>query len=136
MASRSREAFVAAMAKITNGMPKKEVITILGNPDDVRTETDPNGSSGEEVLCYGTSEHMGLPTLGYISMDNTGRVREIYGGAGHPPEPGMFKEEELRNLLRVLDTVPSLDGLSYDPLAIVRIVNTLSPSEKKRLWLP
>jgi len=129
---RSREDFVAVMSKITNNMPKEAVLALLGKPDDIRTRFDPGGINAKEIWCYGTKEHMGFPTLGCVYINSNDEVSESFGGKGHPPQPGMFKEEELRDFLRLLDTGPVLNSISYDPLPVIRIVNTLQPLGKEK----
>ena len=44
----------------------------------------------------------------------------------------MFTEDELRDLLRLLDTAPGLDGYSYNPLPVIQIVNKLQPLGKEK----
>jgi hypothetical protein len=44
----------------------------------------------------------------------------------------MFEEDELRDLLRRLDTTPGLKGYSYNPLSLIQIVNTLQPLGKDK----
>lgn len=130
-ADRSREEFAAAMAKIKEGTPESEVLALLGKPDDIRTKFDPGGISRvgtKEIWCYDAKGHLGFPTLGCIYIDENGRSQEVFGGQGQPPKPGLFKEEELRELLCILDTTPEPEGyFHYNPLLVIRIVNTLQP---------
>jgi hypothetical protein len=44
----------------------------------------------------------------------------------------MFTEEELRSLLRLLDTAPVLQGSRYNPLSTIRIVNRLQRLGKEK----
>jgi len=131
----SRAEFAAAMAKIKEGMTGKEILDMLGKPDDVRTQFDPGGihrvQTGE-IWCYGANGHLGFPTLGCIYVDENGRSQEVFGGRGQPPQKDIFKENELRELLRLLDTAPGLRGYSYNPLSLIQIINTLQPLGKEK----
>ena len=131
----TRVEFVAAMGKIKEGMTKKEIWAMLGKPDDVKTQFDPGGISRvhtKEIWCYGTDGHLSFPTLGCVYMDENGRSQEIFGGKGQPPVQNLFNEDELRNILRLLNTAPGLDGDSYNPLPLIQIVNTLQPMGKEK----
>ena len=133
--TRSREAFVTAMAKIQIGMPENEVLAILGRPDDIRTQFDPGGinrSNAKEVWCYGTQGHLSFPTLGCVFVNNNGRVQDVLGGKGQPPEPGLFTEDELQHLLRLLDTSPGLFGANANPLTLIQTANTLKALGKEK----
>ncbi len=132
---RTRAEFVAAMAKTKEGMTEKEVLDILGKPDDIRTQFDPGGISRvhtKEIWCYGVKSHLSFPTLGCVYIDENARAQEVFGGKGQPPKPDMFTEDELRDLLRLLDTAPGLEGYSYNPLPVIQIVNTLQPLGKEK----
>jgi len=132
---RSRAEFATAMAKIKEGVAEKEVLDILGKPDDVRTQFDPGGISRvhtREIWCYGAKAHLSFPTLGCVYIDENGRTQEAFGVKGQPPKPDMFTEDELRDLLRLLDTAPGLDGYSYNPLPVIKIANTLQPLGKEK----
>src|SRR5437588_45169 len=69
-APRTRAEFAAAMAKVKKGMPEKEVLALLGKPDDIRTQCDPGGIAVDrttrEVWRYGTNGHLTCPTLGCV----------------------------------------------------------------------
>src|SRR5438876_9020592 len=57
----AREEFARAIAKIKEGMAAKEILALLGKPDDVRTKHDPGGISTtrtKEIWCYGTNGHL------------------------------------------------------------------------------
>jgi hypothetical protein len=45
-ATRTRAEFAAAMAKVKKGMPEKEVLALLGKPDDIRTQYDHDAAIG------------------------------------------------------------------------------------------
>jgi hypothetical protein len=115
-------------------MPEKEVLAILGKPDDVRTEYDPGGirtTRTKEIWCYGTNGHLTFPTLGRVYIDQNAKTQYIFGGRGKPPEAGTFKEEQLRELLRLIDRAPELQGHRFDPLPIIQIVDALQPLGKE-----
>ena len=124
------------MAKIKEGMTEQEVLAILGKPDDTRTEYDPGGMPRyhiKKICYYGTDGHLTFGTLGSIYIDDDGKVKYIFGGEGEPPPASLFSEAELRSLLRLIHKAPSYnDGLRYDPLVVIRIVNTLQPLGKER----
>jgi hypothetical protein len=133
--SRTRAEFAAAVAKIKEGMPEKEVLELLGKPDDIRTQFDPGGIGRvqtREIWCYGAKAHLSFPTLGCVYMDVNGRSQEGFGGKGQPPKADMFTEDELGDLLRLLDTAPGLEGYSYNPLPVIQIINTLQPLGKEK----
>jgi hypothetical protein len=113
-----------------------QVIAALGKPDDVITPADGIGLlQGEKRLCYGTNGHLTFPTLGMVDLDGRGKARFLWGATGSPPPTALFREPELRDLLRLLDGAPVaafayLDG--WDPLAAIRIVNRLRLLGKDR----
>jgi hypothetical protein len=130
---RTRQEFATSIANVKgwSGLARrtreKEILAILGKPDDVRTHADPGGiatTGTKEIWCYGTKGHLTFPTLGCVYIDTQGRAQYVYGG-GNPPSPGLFKEGELRDLLCIIDTVPILSGQDYNPLPMIQIVNTL-----------
>lgn len=133
--TRSREEFAKAMGRVKENTAQNEVIAILGQPDDIRTQFDPGGIGRvhtKEIWCYGTKGHLSFPTLGCVYIDTNGRTQEIFGGKGQPPKSGLFAEDELQNFLRLLGTSPGLDGNSYNPLPLIQIVNTLQPLGKEK----
>jgi hypothetical protein len=134
-APRDRQEFSKAMAKLREGMPEKEVLAILGRPDDVRTQYDPGGISTyktKEIWCYGTNGHLTFPTLGSVYIDRGGNAQYIFGGRGSPPSTALFSEDELRELLRLIDKAPGLAGGSFDPWPVIQIVNAIQPLGKEK----
>lgn len=132
---RTRQVFAQAMSKISEGMTEKDVLALLGKPDDVRTQYDPGGISAyrtKEIWRYGTNGHLTLPTLGCVYIDTENRVQYVYGGSGEPPDPKTIPEAELRSLLRLIDKAPYISGNGYDPLAVIQIVNALQPLGKDK----
>jgi hypothetical protein len=133
--TRTRRQFAEAMNKITEGMSQEQVVSLLGPPDDVRTQYDPGGifaADTKEVWRYGTSGHLTTATLGKIYIDDNERVLWFFG-KGKPPSEDLVPEEQLRGLLRALDEVPSYDGgWIYNPQHVIRAVNLLQPLGKRR----
>jgi hypothetical protein len=131
----SRRQFAERMARIKEGMPEKEVRAILGEPDDIRTENDAGGirtNRTREIWCYGADGHRTFPTLGIVTIDKEGKAQYMCG-QGSPPDEKMFAEAELRTLLRLLNKAPSTySSEGYDPLKVIRIVNTLQPLGKEK----
>ncbi len=133
---KTRQEFAFAMSKIKVGMAEKEVLDLLGKPDDVRTKFDAGGiitSRTKEIWRYGTDGHLTFPTFGCVYIDNDGKAQYVFGGGGKPTDPKLLSEMELRSLLRLIDKAPSYhSGYGYDPLAVIRIVNSLQPLGKDR----
>ena len=132
---RDRQEFSKAMAKLREGVPEKEVLAILGRPDDVRTQYDPGGISTyktKEVWCYGTNGHLTFPTLGCVYIDKEGKAQYIFGGRASPAATALFSEDKLRELLRLIDKAPRLSGGSFDPLPVIQIVHALQPLGKEK----
>ena len=97
---------------------------------------DPGGISTfttKEIWGYGAEGHLSFPTLGCVFIDTAGQAQYIFGGRGHPPARALFEEEELRGLLRVIDTTPGYkDGYYYNPLSLIKVVNALQALGKQR----
>jgi hypothetical protein len=133
--ARSREEFAGSLARIKENMRQSEVAAILGQPDDIRTQFDSGGIGSmhtKESWCYGTKGHLSFPTLGCVYIDTNGVTEGVSGGKGRPPKSDLFREDELQNLLRLLNTAPEMEGHSYNPLPLIRIVNTLQPQGKEK----
>jgi hypothetical protein len=130
----SRSEFAAKMAKVKEGLPEQEVRKLLGKPDDVRTCRELHGTTADtrEIWCYGTSGHLTFPTLGCVYIDTEGKAQYVFGGKGTPPDPKLFREEELRGLLRLIDDAPYPNGSFYNPRTIIGIVNRLQPLGKEK----
>ncbi len=123
-----RVKFAHAMALIKVGATKEQVLQILGTPSDIVTSPAPISyehcaANGREAWCYGTDRHLGYPTLGYVIV-SVGTADAVYGGTGDPPRKDLFKENELRDLLRFLNDQSRQPS---DSLSIIRIVNRLQP---------
>ncbi len=131
----TRHEFVRAMAKIKRGMSEKDVLAILGKPDDIRTRTDPGGTmywNAREVWDYGTNGHLTFPTLGCVFINKDGKVGGSVGGEGEPPDPNILPEERLRPILRLLHNEQGYNAAhKYNPLHVIQMVNALQPMGKK-----
>jgi hypothetical protein len=131
-----RAAFARAMGQVKEGMTRDQVREILGKPDDVRG--DSLLLREDSIWCYGTDGPETFPTLGEVRFNHKGTVRLAYGGLeihgepASPPPPSLFTEPELRTLLRLIDQTPELRGVVYDPLPVIRLVNTLQALGKER----
>jgi hypothetical protein len=79
----------------------------------------------QEIWRYGTNGHLTWGTLGQVYIDQNGEAQYVYGGHGEPPPRGMFQEDELRQLLRVIDQVPSPMLEHFDPRKLIVAVNAL-----------
>ena len=128
--------FASAMKQVMVGMPKAEVIQLLGQPDDIKTQHDPGGIptyQTKEILGYGANGHLAFPTLGQVFIREDDRVQYVYGDAGIPPDAATFNEDELRGILCILNEVPAYGvGGSYNPRRLIKAVNTLQPLGKKK----
>lgn len=131
---RERRAFAARMDRIEPGMSARQARTILGEPDDVRTDRDPGGittARTRAIWGYGADGHLDFPVLGQVFIDTGDRVQYVYGRGPVSPALGVA-EPELRRLLRLVDTAPGLSGHAYDPAPVIRIVNALQPLGKEQ----
>jgi len=104
------------MSTVEQGMTTDQVLSILGEPDDVRTEHDRGGfgtTRTKEVWCYGADRHMSFPTLGCVYIDERNESQYIYGGSSEPPAASIVPERQLRSILAIIDRLPafSIDRL-------------------------
>lgn len=152
---RTRQEFAAAMARLKvagpdhmedgktvyygKGMTKKEVLALLGPPDDILLPkdwvSDPAEAEGltGEIWCWGTNGHKTLPTLGQLGFDGD-QATVPSGAAGRPPPPGMFRERDLRRLLRLIHEMPYQWSFAspWDPRKVIQIINALQPLGEER----
>lgn len=140
------------------GMDAREVLSILGRPDDVVVEEDgipvvdalppgvllpqpmavPPGKAGDQLerriwWAYGTAGHRGFATLGRVGFNERGQVVRVYGSYPGPPiGRRVLPESRLRELLRLLAALPDpiYNWSSYNPLPVIRAVNALQPLGK------
>ena len=146
--TRDRAAFVRKLMSIRDGTTEKQVIALLGKPDDVVTFHTPGFHAYDHILAYGTDGHLTLPTLGCVYIEGH-VVNHTSVRVGSQPPRGMFAEPELRRLFRVIDRSRLMDGPNgnpsiptavsrefgfggYSPITIITIVNTLIPLGKTK----
>lgn len=133
---RDRYEFAQALTKLHEGMPAEEAKRLLGQPEDIRTQNDPDGLLGwartKEIWHYGTNGHLTLGTLGAVFIDEHNLVQYVFGLKYPPPPRGMFDEEELRRILRVIDQAPKPDGREFNPRKLIAAINTLQPLGKEK----
>jgi hypothetical protein len=123
------------MAGIREGTLASRALTLLGQPDERRTNGKQNFDYPpriKEVWCYGTCGHLTFPTLGQVYIDHAGKVDYVAGSRGSPPDPGMIDERRMRELLTLLDRTPRACGLTYNPRDLIKVVNSLVPIGKAR----
>lgn len=159
-----RTMFEAKLDRIATAMPDEAAVRLqLGTPDDIVQAAESMAQQLPSVprpwfdyaLCYGTNGHMTFPTLGCVFIRDH-RVVKTSRSIGHAPSAGMFAENELRRLMRLIDTSrityhtdgrhydpiasalfegrvdPQLDGETYNPRHIIEIVNALQPLGKEK----
>jgi hypothetical protein len=133
---RSRHEFANAFAQIKEGMSAEQVEAILGEPEDIRTQTDPGGISytqTREIWGYGTDSHLGFATLGTITIDVNNHVQYLSGTSGADDLVAQLGEPKLRRLLRLLARTGGamLDGNHFNPRDTIAAVNALQPLGKQ-----
>ena len=121
------------MASLEEGMQASEVVKILGQPDDIKTQNDPGGINSyktKEIWRYGTNGHLTLPTLGQVYISENDQVQYLLGNEGTPTT--LFSEEELRCIMRTLSEVPTYGRNLSNPRPLIQAVNTLQPLGKEK----
>ncbi|HTE21120.1 MAG TPA: hypothetical protein VK689_22370, partial [Armatimonadota bacterium] len=108
--------------------------SLLGPPD----ETSPGTREGREVWRYGVNRPGGFPTLGQVVLNERGRVEVVQGAAGAPPAAGLFREDELRTLLRTVDELRTSRRRAFleypdSPQLLIRVANRLLPLGKEKV---
>lgn len=127
-----RAEFARRMSQVQPGMSETAVVQLLGAADQVRSAETlrhirPDGT--DHVLCYGVPSGGGLPTLGQVYIDRAGLVQYAFGG-GEAIDSSIVDEPALREVLQQIHELPPLQGLHYDPLAVIRAANALQPLGK------
>lgn len=131
----NRLEFAEKMATLKPGMLASEVIKILGQPDDIKTQNDPGGvrlNKTKEIWGYGTNGHLTFPTLGQVYINEKDEVQYLSGHQGAPPKTTLFTEQELLCILRILSEVPSYGQGNFNPRPLIRAINTLQPRGKQK----
>ena len=129
-AQESRADFFAKFVQIQEAMTKLQVTQLLREPDDTWTRTDCKVIPNQyvfDVWCYGTSFHLGCPTLGRIEFDKKGTVRRVVGNSGTPIGPDAMSEIRLQQLMQELHDGPRMDGDSFDPHKLLLLANEFQP---------
>ncbi len=130
----TRREFVMKIADIKKGSTRQQVKGHLGTPNKVLKVPDmrPNElpdvvryTSAAEVWYYGTNDRSDFPTFGQVHFDASSKVIITYGGEGTPINVESISEEKLRDLLRLLHTMPQADGQNWDIVVVIKIVNAL-----------
>src|SRR2546425_342888 len=78
----TRRELTRGLNQIETETPKSRVLSLLGQPDDIRTRNDPGGISTigiKEIWCYGTSGHLSTPTIGQVYIGTDDRVQYVCG---------------------------------------------------------
>ncbi|MBX3417035.1 MAG: hypothetical protein KF851_05480 [Pirellulaceae bacterium] len=130
----TRVEFAGKMAKVKKGDSKLRVENVLGEADMILTNIRENlsllregvqYSGATEIWYYGTNKANDFPTLGQVHFDQNGNVIEIYGDAGNAMHSERINEADLKELLRLLDSMPVAKGRNWNPLIVIEIVNSL-----------
>ena len=130
----TRAEFAAAFQHIQKGQAEKEVISLLGKPDDIHTAIDPSGihsTDTRDIWCYGTEGHLTFPVLGCIYFDTSGKVQYAYGIAGDPMLEKSLGDAEINRIVRMLSRVSGISS-HYNPQTVVMAANTLAPLGKEK----
>jgi hypothetical protein len=136
-ATRSRAKFVEALNRVEQGMSEVAVLSSLGRPDNIVVENAPDGSSVHEVAArktwrYGVAGNPPIATLGEVRIDRQHEVANTVG-QGTPLPEGMFREEQIRVVLDVLNHVRFDVGPGgHDPRPLICAVNLLQPLGKQK----
>ena len=125
-----RMQFAAKLSEIRSHDSKERVERLVGKPQDVWRAPDPVPYPTDEIWCYGSEEHLSLPTLGQVCF-RKGRVIWVAGYRGLLPHVEEIDESELRAGMRFLHPGPEAPGYN-DPLHLIRVVNYLQPLGKTK----
>ncbi len=126
-----RAAFDSARRLLRGGMTAAQVRAILGPPDDIWTPSDSSlfAYGDQEIWCYGSDHHLGLPTLGRIPFKR-GRL-DIGDRYQWPSISNLPPEAQLQSVLKTLYLMPSRDP-GFDPLWAIRAANALRSLGKEK----
>ncbi len=131
-----RKRFAEGLQRVEPGMSGTDVLRLVGSPDDVRSFREESqryqlGQGGGElekglpvIWAYGTSGRCTLPSWGQVWFRDAGSVYRVYGGSPFLSE-AIFTEDELREELESLDSLPSIYAGQFSPKAFVRAANRL-----------
>ena len=126
---RSREEFAAAFAKIQLGATSAEVVSAVGKPDKV----------DGDLWLYGAAGSSAFPTLGHVRFGKNGRVAIKNPRSSVVLAPGLFDEQQLRDLLCFLNGAATTYGndtrrnsIEIDMLKVIAIANRLQSLGKHK----
>ncbi len=123
----TRNDFASKLVEIKKGMVRLDVERFLGKPEKV-IFTD---ASPAEIWYYGTNNVSDLPTLGYVWFDESGIVISAFGSMGTPANLDRITEDKLRDCLRLIHSMPAIDGYNWDPALVIKIANALTDLGKE-----
>ncbi len=127
-----RGLFVRRLGELREGDPAANVRKLLGPPDDILTEKDPDIKPDAPVWCYGTNGHGTFPTLGVVRM-SAGKVSFQFSYRFKAPPPkAVIVEGELRALLRKLHVPDDHRLPADDPLWLIRAGNAMIAAGKDK----
>lgn len=125
--NRSRAQFVTRIQTLQIGMTMATVEAALGKPDSIRQVFGANS-----LWCYGVSKPHELPTLGSVEFDEDQQVIRMFGqGKSRIDSEIKVTEAEIRRLLSIIDAIGGVTGETYNPLAVIQVVNSLIPAGKE-----
>lgn len=132
--AQDRYDFANKLTNVKVGMCASEVETLLGAPEDKRTQLDRGGIRAahcSEIWRYGLTRNKKVATLGQVYFDHGARVLFVFG-ASLPTDARQFNEGELRELFEAIGSLKSYGQPDYDPLCMINTVNRLQPLGKAR----
>jgi|GEM_PF-6285334 len=103
-----RQSFGRQLEKLRRGMTAQEVRNLLGEPDDIWTESDSSLYCGidESRWCYGSDGHLTMPTVGSVIF----RDGQVFGWTPFGPSVTYtIAEPEMRKHLRFIYSPPRRD---------------------------
>lgn len=121
-------------------MTADRVRSVLGEPGEVVRSPDGwmyGHQEGGFMWLYGTAGPGTFPAFGHVEFHADGTVFYTYGDEGAPPGRDIISQGELRKLLQAIydydrSTHSGTQQHDFDPLALIRVVNTLQPAGTKK----
>jgi hypothetical protein len=127
----TRNEFADNLGDIKEGMVRREVERLLGKPSKVHVKDVTDYSTPAEIWYYGTNSVSDFPTLGHVCFDGSGNVACAIGSTGTSPNLDWIKEDALRDQLRLIHSMPVIDGYQWDPALVIKISNSLTELGKE-----
>jgi len=128
-----RKAFCQALGRVKVGMSKWQVEHLVGKPDDLWTDADPDEycSYKQLVWCYGSDGHLSMPTLGRITFSGSRVLRVM--GTSLPDHLTEVPEPDLRRILSAMwGPLSYVDEREEETGRVLRATNLLQPLGKDR----